>query len=386
MEVVSDNKKYFVNSKLGCIIVTSDEPWSDVWMPQLHYAYQLSKRYNVIFLGPPATWSIRSLFRLKHEAKKYNDRLIVINYLNVLPLFIGKLAVFINDLINQKLISKKITVNSKLPDLIMWRFDPFRSMYIYNDKNKARQVFHVIDPIAGKDLDIPLTKMSELVITTSPKFMDHYKALNKKVILLRQGVDIDFYNSAVTSEDINSSIAKDSVLLLGSFTDDIDYLFLKKIADHISTNLVFIGPMKILKHEKVTQFNDLIGKDNVHWLGPMEPNKFLSYLKACNVGIISYDHDNNPNNKFRSPLKAIGYLAAHKCIISNIDCEIPSLQNKAIYILNDEQAYLKLLDKSFAGSLLFDEEAVKRYLASIDYDNLIALAFSSLGKEFSPKV
>ena len=43
------------------VVVTSDEPWSDVWHTQIHYAAQLSRLYNVVFLGPPNKWSIRNL-------------------------------------------------------------------------------------------------------------------------------------------------------------------------------------------------------------------------------------------------------------------------------------------------------------------------------------
>ncbi len=376
----------FPDSELCHVIVTSDEPWSAVWMPQLHYAYQLSRRCNVIFLGPPEPWTLKSLFRFRYKPEKYNDRLLRIRYLNVLPLSLGNIALRINDWINERVIRKTILSGTTLPDLIAWRFDMIRSIFLFDDRKEARQVFHVIDPIVTCEYDKPLSRSAELVIVTSPKFIDHYRALNNNVLQIAQGVDLDFYMEPARYSEGDVAVSKDSVLLLGSFTDDINYLLLKKIAKQVPNNLVLIGPKRFSSDVKEGQFDDLIKENKVHWLGAMEPVAFRPHLDACKAGIICYDHDINANNKLRSPLKAIGYLAAGKCIISNIDCEIPSLVGKAIYNVDDDNSFFPMISKIYSGELNFDKIAVEKYLKSIDYNTLLAGIFEKLNKKLPPKI
>ncbi len=387
MKVSQDDEILFDNTDLQYVIITSDEPWSEIWMPQLHFAYQLSKRYNTIFLGPPKQWKFSSLFKFKHRVKKYNDRLILIDYINLLPLSLGLFAVFVNDKLNEFLIQKKINFNAiKNPNLIMWRFDPFRSMYLFRNKSQKKEIFHVIDPIAGKDLDIPLAKIADLIIVTSPRFIDHYELLNSNVLQISQGADLDFYKAENSDSNIDEvKLSQDSVLLLGLLTDDIDYLFLTKLANHINSKLILIGPKKLEDPKKLNQLKALLESSNVHWFGSMPPAQFMNHVKVCRLGIITYDISFNDNNQFRSPLKAVSYLSANKKIVSNIDCEIPSLVNKAIYIANNESEYLQLIDKCFKGELMFDEKLAKEYLDSISYDKLLGKIFSQLTVEIAPE-
>lgn len=380
----SRSENNFTDRSLSYVLVTSDEPWTAVWMPQLHYAYQLSKRCNVIFLGPPEPWSIKSLFKFRYTLEKYNERLVKIRYLNVLPISLGKLALRINDRINEHLIRKIFFDGQKLPDLIAWRFDLFRSIYLFDNREKVKQVFHVIDYIIECEWDKPLSQRAELVIITSPKYIDHYRTLNSNVIYIPQGIDLDFYRQQIQQADI--SVSKDSVLLLGLFTDDIDYMLLQKIIRKIPNNLVLIGPKRFTTPEKEAQFSELIKDKKVHWLGAMEPVAFHPHLNACKIALICYDHSINENNKRRSPLKAIGYLAAGKCIVSNIDCEMPSLAGKAIYFVDDEAGYVAAIQKANAGEITFDSTAVNEYLRSIDYDTLLASIFEKLNKNLPPKI
>src|SRR6187549_1338554 len=89
------------------IIVTSDEPWCDIWHTQLHYAFQLSKRTKVIFLGPPDPWKPGNLFKLKQNHYPVNSNLEVVTYHNFIPAKFGKISLWINDRINGWLLTKK---------------------------------------------------------------------------------------------------------------------------------------------------------------------------------------------------------------------------------------------------------------------------------------
>src|SRR5690349_19256500 len=108
------------------IIITSDEEWSDVWHTQLHYAYQLSRYFDILYLEPPGNWNIRNLFYWKKTARRIFPGLILLRYHNFLPSFLGFPAFWINDRINQQNISRTINYNSEKDNLIIWHFDPFR--------------------------------------------------------------------------------------------------------------------------------------------------------------------------------------------------------------------------------------------------------------------
>ena len=81
----------------------------------------------------------------------------------------------------------------------------------------------------------------------------------------------------------------------------------------------------------------------------------------------------------------ISYLAAGKSIISNIDCEIPTLMGKAIFKVGTEAEYFELIEKGFRNELPFDQHAVDAYLKSIEYDELLRIIFDQLHLPLAPK-
>ena len=351
----------FAGDQRKCVVLTSDEPWSDVWHTQLHYAYQLSATHHVLFVGPPSKWNLKNLFTLNLRTQRYNDHLVLVNYINFLPLFLGYFSILVNDLLNQWLISKLIGRRLVSSGLIMWRFDHFRGFTMFNNPSRHRQIFHVIDPISECKYDAYMAKRAELVVVSSPRFVEHYRSLNRNVLQVGQGVDLEFYQSQHLESDA-IRVSSTSLLLLGTLSNDIDYLLLKKIASASDLPMVLIGPNKISNTEKGLQFESLLSLENVHWLGAMPPEKFKPHLMACAAGLICYDHSVNANNALRSPLKAIGYLAAGKPIITNIDCEIPELEGKAIYFFNDEDAFLEC---AINPQLNFAQQDVQGFLQKV---------------------
>ncbi len=370
-----------VSQEVKFVIVSSDEPWCEVWHTQLHYAYQLSKRFHVIFIGPPAPWKFSNLFSLKQDFYSVSPQLNVISYYNLLPAALGKFSLWINDKINEYNLKKVWRKLSGNPEMIFWHFDPFRSFYLFKNNKNCRHVYHVIDPVAGLHLDIEFATTADLVIVTSPKFLDHYKKLTSRVIQIGQGVDLSVpsnlgYSDSAQSD--NALVSKNSILLLGTISNEIDFNLIAALPLKTGHDVVIIGPDKITNESGKSLFKKLLATKGVHWLGAMKPDDFLKHVKACAVGIIAYDNNGVSNNNLRSPLKVISYLAAGKCIISNIDCEIPSLTNIAIYKVDDELSFIEKINNCYLGNLHFDNNAVDNFLNSIDYDNLLKKIFSEL--------
>lgn len=364
------------------VVVTSDEPWGDIWHTQLHYAHQLSKRYQVYYFDPPLPWKPSNLFRIGTTSREVSERLTVIRYFNFIPSALGKVALRINDFVNERLLLKMMKKNHGKKHSLVWHFDPFRSFYTLRKKG-VKHVYHVVDPIAGSHLDVEQSKCADVVVITSPKFSSHYKALNTSVVQIAQGADTAFLREPEVG--IEALPSKDSILLLGTLSDEIDFTILKNLAKRFVGKLVIIGPDNTRSAGHKEQFRELISIKGVTWLGPMNPSGFRKHLQACRLGIIAYDNSKHDRNNLRSPLKVISYLAAGKSIISNIDCEIPSLMGRAIFKVGTEDEYFELIDKSFRNELPFDQMAVDSYLKSIEYDELLRIIFDKLSLPLAPK-
>lgn len=362
------------------VVVTSDEPWGPIWHTQLHYAFQLSKRYQVVYFDPPEPWTIRNLFSWNQPVKKVSDTLTVIRYFNFLPSFLGKVALKINDAVNESLCNNLMKKNGYGAISVLWHFDPFRSFHTFRKNKKIKHIYHVVDPIAGSHLDVEQSLAADLVIITSPKFIEHYRKLNKNVIQIGQGADTQFFQVQESDAVIQKLISHDSILLLGTISDEIDLLFLQVLANKFPRKLVLIGPDTTRDAQKKEQFQKLLSIEGVTWLGPMPPVEFRKHLQACSIGIIAYDNSRHDRNNLRSPLKVISYLAAGKSIVSNIDCEIGSLQNKAIYNVTTQDEYFELILKGYSNQLNFDTQAVNTYLQSIDYNELLRVIFEKINK------
>jgi hypothetical protein len=358
------------------ILVTSDEPWSDVWHTQIHYAYQLSKYYEVIYMDPPAPWSFTNMFRINFRVKKPFTGISVIRYHNLLPAGFGKLALFINDKLNAWRI-RKVTGNLKSTAVIVWHFDPFRSYYVNFGSAQKRTIYHVVDPFTDKSLDAPLAKRADLVVVTSPKFVGHYHALNPKTMLIKQGLDNEFYKHLFNTASADSFF-NDKILFLGTLSNDVDFELFERLAEVEHLKTLFIGPRKFTDPAREAKFDDLIKRGDVDWIGPMPPEKFIPLAARCKVGVIAYDKEFNANNNFRSPLKAITYLAAKLPVVSNIDCEIPELKSVAIYEVNGHQEFVEAVKRGAEGKLLFDTGKVNAYLNTIDYHSYLQLIFERL--------
>jgi len=369
-----------MNSNSDFVIVTSDEPWGEVWHTQLHYAWQLSLRFNVIYVSPPSSWKPKNLLPFFKSVSRITDSLHVLPYHNLLPAFLGLPAMLINDLINQYRINSIIKKKQSPRIVAVWQFDHFRGYYLFRTKKQVRHLYHLVDPAVTDKYDSKFAIGADQVVVTSPKFFDHYKTLNRKVLQIPQGVDLEFYRGSFQQSDTSvSDVASGTVLLLGTLTDDVDFILLYKIALKYPGKLLVIGPDKIASESSRNNWNKLLNSNLIRWLGPMSPPDFLPYLLRCRVGLIVYVEESLVSNNLRSPLKVINYIASGKCVISNIDCEIPSLINRAIYRSESEDSFFRLLELSFLNELKFDSDAVDSFLYSIDYNNHLSKIFTELG-------
>jgi glycosyltransferase involved in cell wall biosynthesis len=368
------------------VVVTSDEPWSDVWHTQIHFAFQLSKIYNVIFLGPPSKWGFGTVFK-SLAINKVSDSLIAIAYLNILPARLGRFAVWFNDLFNEYVISRMCKRFSWYDHFIVWHFDRYRSVHIWRSNQEVSHIYHVIDPVANLNYDRYLARFSDMVIVVSPRYLTHYQKLNKEVMLQGQGFDPTF--SGVIPKDL-SEYQPDSILLLGTLLDDVGFELLIEIAEKFKERkLVIIGPNRVADPNRLNLLNHLLTLKNVIWTGPLPPEKHLPYIWASSVCLVAYEITGKVQGKnhiLSTPLKVLTYLACKKPVVSNINCEIPSLKDHGIFEEFDEKSFIDRVGWCLNQKNAIDIDLVDGFLNDNNYPKIISRVIDRLSAiESSPQ-
>lgn len=359
------------------ILITSDEPWSQVWHTQLHYAYQLSLTHDVVYMEPPEKWKPSRILQLfRANVRSVSPSLKVIRYLNLLPSNLGSLATFINDQVNR--FRSRRVMRGHLPHIV-WHFDPFRSYHLFQNRS-IRHIYHVIDPFYDKRLDKKLAKSSDLVIVTSPKFLEYYRNINDNTILIQQGVDpllVDQFNEL--TEDSSRRM-----VLLGSLTDKVNYSWIKEAVNCSGIGLLIIGPDIIRDEAARTEFESLSALEGVEWTGPLSPDEYLPMLLPGELGLIAYRTDLKDEQVMRSPLKVISYISRGMPVLTNIDCEIPELEGAAIDRVESMEDFLTVVNEYAANGASIDKNVVLSYLRSRRYDVLIDTIMKRIETEAQP--
>jgi hypothetical protein len=351
------------------IILTSDEPWGDVWMPQLVYAYELSKKYDVIYINPPARWSIKNLFSKGKPSFRYNDNLIIFQYHNIFPVRIfSNFIIQMNDFFNSLRLKKETRKQNK--KVITWRFDTHRFRK-FTGIPAFKSIYHVIDPYMTVENDKTMAKEADLVISTSPKYEEHYRRFNKNVLVIPHGVTLE--EQAPDAEKVNE-LKKEYgsyFLCLGSISSHTNMDILERVSQEFPGNIILVvGPVKAHDSETTTRFYEFIKNKNVKYTGPRHGLELKNYVAASAVCIVPYV-DLAALNTNRSPMRILSYIAQYKPVINTVDSEIPELENKIIYTSMDPQKFCDFIKKALAGELVVDKKAVDAYMNKIEYSGLI---------------
>jgi glycosyltransferase involved in cell wall biosynthesis len=315
-------------------------------------------------MEPPEKWSFGRLIQVfRVNVRTISPSLRVIRYLNLLPSGLGAMATMINDKVN--MLRCMYVFQGRKPDIV-WHFDPFRSYHLFRT-GSVRHIYHVIDPFYDKRLDKKLATRSDMVIVTSPRFIDYYNELNKNTILIQQGVDPALVDQFKVLPDSSSR----QMVLLGSLTDKVNYGWIIEVVRRTGMKLLVIGPDLIRDRSVRDEFSSLCDMDQVEWTGPLSPNDYLPMLLPGNLGLIAYRTDLKDEQVMRSPLKVISYISRGMPVLTNIDCEIPELVGPAIDRVDTLEEFTASAMNYKAKGPSIDKKTVLSYLSSRRYDELI---------------
>ncbi len=352
------------------ILITSDEPWGKVWQLQLVYAYELSKAHNVFYCNPPKAWTPLNLFRAAPEPEKYNDRLVIFQYINLFPVRImNTFFTFLNDCYNCYRLKKIIgPVNHPV---LAWKFDTYRFRRFYGIPVQ-HTIYHVVDHYLRKKIDGWMASNADLVVCTSPKYEDHYLKFNSNVLTIPHGINLsDHIPDPEKAKEIKMEFGP-FVLCLGTISDDIDLTLIEKSSVAIKNHLMLlIGPDKTSSIRQKAYFEKICSLPNVKYLGIRHGLEIKNYVASAVCGIVPYHNVSQTKQSNRSPMRILNYLAQKKITITSIDSEIPELKDKAIYHASSQEEFAQLVQMAVNNQLQLDENAVRSFLDKMDIQKLV---------------
>lgn len=346
------------------ILITSNEPWGDVWYSKQHYAYELSKKNTVYFINAPTQWKFSFGLKTDLSIEKISDSFFLVNYSNPFPLrLFPKFFAKLNDRIIGKQLIKKINPST---NVIWWQFDPFRFVNLPKEKFQKR-IYHVVDPYEHIWSDAEIAKRADAVIIVSEFYRDRYKDLNKNVFYIPHGIlSEDLRLNAEVYQNHKAQLGSDYILFVGTINPDVDIALLEKIADHFPKHkLVIIGPTKIPKE----QLNSLFSKENVSYLGTQKATILKEYVALAKVGIVPYKQ-NKTENVHRTPLKILTYISQACPIVTTLNYELNDLNDKIIFTTQKDN-FIQTLDQILHDQKTIDKTSVQQYQQEVLYTNLI---------------
>lgn len=357
--------------KTKVVILTSNEPWGPVWFSKHHYANELAlKGHMVFFLNPQKKWKISNLLSLKVEEIVEENGVRIVDFKNNFPV-VHPFFLFLNDVLNSWKIKKIIPKENN--KTIWWQFDPFRFVTISFFKNLKR-VYHVADEYLNLKTDLLLAKKATIIACTShPHFLVYSKMYPSKSLYLPHGI--------ASSEVINESneVSENIILLIGTMNDDYDIRLLEEISENfLEFILTIIGPTTFSSALKGEQFENLISRSNVEYLGPVHSNKLKSHIGRSQICISPYRFD---MKRIGSSLKILSYLSQYKPVVTSVIEGFSELEGKGVFEAKSSHEFVHLLRDILDEKISLNTQLVRSFLIKRTYDNLIGQIFNELGTQ-----
>ncbi len=328
------------------ILVTSNEPWGDLWYSKQNYAYELSKKNKVYFINPPTKWSPKNLISNPITEGKYNENLHYINYENFLPLRSDFLNRWNNKLVSKHL--QKYFHAKGIKDYIVWSFDPLR---LYNHKLLGAKlgIYHCVDYYYFQYLgEHELCANSDFLFATSQRFLDDYGQYKAPKEVVPHGISSEEFEtnpSELAALDIS---IEDYALYVGVIDHRMDFSLLEKaILRFPNVPFLFVGPVK-LYHRPIKEQDLAAAKrifedkrySNLHAIGSRHFKTLKNYIKKAKFCISFMDTEYHANMVHHH--KTLVYLTQGKPIFGPVFSEYKALGN-ILYMDNDGDKQLDMI-------------------------------------------
>jgi len=159
-----------------------------------------------------------------------------------------------------------------------------------------------------KETETWLINRADLIVATSSRLFEKGMKLNqqKKAVLIRNGVDYDFFNKLDYQRPPDLKNMGKIVGFIGTVEHWIDFETMYSLAERwVDIDFVFVGPIKI---------RGLPKRKNLHYLGEKKYNEIPHYCHFFDVCLIPF----NPGELADAinPVKLYEYFALGKPVVS----------------------------------------------------------------------
>lgn len=351
------------------IVVTSNEPWGEVWFSKQHIAYALAQLgHEVYFLNAPQGWSPKHWWAPRWEVRPVEERLWVVDYDNPYPLRGHKrLMLWLNDRwVGQQL---KTLLGDDRP-VLWWQFDPFRLVDL-PQMASAKRLYHVVDPYDHIWTDALLAERADLIVLVSRLYEAHYAPFGKPMWYSPHGISRSEQQlRAERLTPIEAQLGRDYMLFVGTLNPDVDVALLLQLAERLpERNLVLVGPNKLAADQQ-TDFEALVALPQVHYLGTQHALDLKEYSALAAVGLVPY-RQSKRENQHRTPLKLLNYLAQATPIVTTLNYELTELNDRMIFVVEDAADFVQQTTALLDGHLVPDFKAAQDYIQTVRYDHLL---------------
>ena len=333
----------------------------------MHYLDELSKRFNVVIVNPPAKFPT-----IKFEQKRIAEQLTIVPYLNVfpmrfLPIFFGKL----NDVITSLFLGKIL----KNKQVILWQFDPYYLSYLAWFR-PYKKLYFPLDRYSFDERDLQVARKADLLVTVNSTFLERlYHKLNVPQFLVPHGFSLKQQNLNTKLVDSYREKYGRFTILTGALSSGVDYQLLNKVAAQIHPNILLIVGKKLVNFMSL---NDLLKKDNVVYLGLKPYNELKNIIAASSCCLVAYD---NATDTWRNPIKITDYLAQLKPVINTIPLkDLDAYHSNGLYTTRDKEQYVEWVKDGLNGTLKVNKEAIQSLIHQNSYQKLVERIFKQLNK------
>ena len=220
----------------------------------------------------------------------------------------------------------RVAKSLEMKNPVLW-LNPHGAVHMAGRMNESAVVYDVTDDWASMSQratlrrriqaqDAALCRKADAVIVCSERLYEMKRTLTRRVHLIHNGVDVEFYRSVLDcTQPIPESARRWESPVLGYtgtiHQDRMDLELLECVAGKLRRGtIVMIGP----NHLSPREIDRLTATGRVVFTGPVPYAQIPDYMRAFQVCIVP--HVVSPFTESLNPLKLWEYLAAGKPIVS----------------------------------------------------------------------
>jgi hypothetical protein len=283
-------QEYFAGKN---ILIISPEGWDHLFVSKHHYAIELSKKNRVFFLNPPSNYY--SVTKLSY------GNLWILNYTPFL-----KGLRFLPKVLRRYFMRKKFNRISELASTrfdCIWSFD--NSVFFdfgFLDRNVLK-IAHIVDH--SQDFQFhELASSADICFGVSQNIVDRLLLSNRKSFLMPHGIALDCFKETEVELPGNNAIKAMYAGHLDSSYIDKPLLY-SLIDGHTEIDFIFLG----------SGGSNWPRKRNTFFLGVVEHQHLMNYLKKADILLLVYDVDKYPE-QLTNAHKILEYLVCGNVIVS----------------------------------------------------------------------